>query len=112
MTFRMPQGIASGPRRDTGANVLDTEIAQLKAEALGSVGTQVEQAMARLKAFDAAGVDDPARRAALLDEAAARAWAFMIQRELCGLRHWDAVVKAYGIPREVLNRMGRVRTGG
>jgi hypothetical protein len=47
-------------------------------------------------------------RAALLDEAADRVWAFMIQRELCGLRHWDTVVKEYGIPREVLNRMGRV----
>lgn len=33
----------------------------------------------------------------------------MIQRELCGLRHWEAVVKSYAIPREVLNRMGRVR---
>ncbi|WP_293859164.1 DUF6665 family protein [uncultured Alsobacter sp.] len=107
----MPQGVASSSRRETGANVLDTEIAQLKAESLGSIGTQVETAVARLKAFDAAGAPDPARRAALLDAAAEKAWAFMIQRELCGLRHWDAVVKAYGIPREVLNRMGRVKTG-
>ena len=36
-------------------------------------------------------------------------WAFMIQRELCGFRHWEAVVKDYGIPREVLNRVGRAR---
>ncbi len=33
----------------------------------------------------------------------------MIQRELCGLRHWEAVVKDYIIPREVLNRVGQVR---
>jgi hypothetical protein len=33
----------------------------------------------------------------------------MIQRELCGLRFWDAVVKEYSIPREVLNRLGQVR---
>lgn len=111
MTLRMPQGVASSSRRETGASVLDTEIAQLKAESLGSIGTQVEQALARLKAFDAQGVVDPARRDALRDEAADKVWAFMIQRELCGLRQWDAVVKAYGIPREVLNRMGRVRTG-
>jgi hypothetical protein len=111
MTLRMPQGVASSSRRETGANVLDTEIAQLKAESLGSIGTQVEKALARLKAFDAQPTTDPAARGVLLDEAADKVWAFMIQRELCGLRHWDAVVKAYGIPREVLNRMGRVKTG-
>ena len=44
----------------------------------------------------------------MLDKAADRVWALMIQRELCGLRHWEATVKAYAIPREVLNRMGRV----
>ncbi len=33
----------------------------------------------------------------------------MIQRELCGFRNWDAVVKDYSIPREVLNRVGQVR---
>lgn len=111
MTLRMPQGVAASSRRDTGASVLDTEIAQLKAESLGSIGTQVEQALARLKAFDAQDAPDAARRGELLDAAADKVWAFMIQRELCGLRHWDAVVKSYGIPREVLNRMGRVKSG-
>jgi hypothetical protein len=32
----------------------------------------------------------------------------MIQRELCGFRNWEAVVKDYGIPLEVLNRVGQV----
>ena len=54
-------------------------------------------------------MDRHARRSALLDEAADRVWAFMIQRELCGLRYWEAVVKDYGIPQEVLNRVGQVR---
>jgi hypothetical protein len=45
----------------------------------------------------------------LLDGAADLVWAFMIQRELCGFRNWDAVVKHYSIPREVLNRVGQVR---
>jgi hypothetical protein len=45
----------------------------------------------------------------LLDGAADLVWALMIQRELCGLRNWDAVVKDYAIPREVLNRIGQVR---
>jgi hypothetical protein len=88
-----------------GWNVLDYEIAQQKAQTLGNLGSQVEQALAKLRAFDARA--EGPERSALLDQAADRAWAFMIQRELCGLRHWDAVVKEYGIPREVLNRMGR-----
>jgi hypothetical protein len=33
----------------------------------------------------------------------------MIQREVCGFRNWEAVVKDYGIPREVLSRVGQVR---
>jgi hypothetical protein len=48
----------------------------------------------------------------LLNDAADRVWELMIQRELCGLRYWEAVVKQYGIPREVLNRIGQVRRKG
>ena len=109
MTFRLPQSLTGGFRLETGANVLDTEIAQQKAQALGDLGQQVELALARLAASDASGTGPQDQREALLDDAADRVWSLMIQRELCGLRHWDAVVKAYAIPREVLNRMGRVR---
>ncbi|GGH12858.1 hypothetical protein GCM10007036_11050 [Alsobacter metallidurans] len=110
MTFRPPQSLSAGHRAETGVDVLHFEIAQQKAETLGALGGQVEAALARLKALDATGTPEPVRRSALLDEAADRVWSLMIQRELCGLRHWEAVVKAYGIPREVLNRMGRSKT--
>jgi hypothetical protein len=72
---------------------------------------QVEQALAALRVFDAEahGPDQEPRRRALLEGTADLVWAFMIQRELCGLRNWDAVVKHYSIPREVLNRVGQVR---
>jgi hypothetical protein len=109
MSLRMPQNLTGGLRPESGASVLDYELAQQKAQTLGSIGQQVEESLARLREFDQNGLErDEAKRAALLDSAAERVWALMIQRELCGLRHWDAVVKAYGIPREVLNRMGRV----
>src|SRR3954470_23985346 len=87
------------------------EILQQKAQTLGTLGRQVEQALASVRAFDAGGdgLNSGNRRSALLDEAADRVWAFMIQRELCWLRHWEAVVKDYAIPREVLNRVGQVR---
>lgn len=111
MTVRPPQNLSAGLPREAGWTVLEYEILQQKAQTLGLMGRRVEQALARLRAFDAAGVpgaDHRVRRSALLDEAADRVWAFMIQRELCGLRYWEAVVKDYGIPREVLNRMGQV----
>ena len=91
--------------------MLDYEILQQKAQTLGTLGRQVEQALAALRAFDAGahGASPDKGRGVLLDEANERVWAFMIQRELCGLRHWEAAVRDYPIPREVLNRVGRVR---
>jgi hypothetical protein len=111
MTVRPPQSLASSLTREAHCNVLEYEILQQKAQTLGTLGRQVEQALAALRAFDAGAdtVDRDARRSALLYEAADRVWAFLIQRELCGLRYWEAVVKDYGIPREVLNRVGQIR---
>jgi len=111
MTVRPPQSLATGLTREARWNVLEYEILQQRAQTLGTLGRQVEQALAALRAFDAeaGGVDRGVRRSALLDDAADRVWAFMIQRELCGLRYWEAVVKDYGIPREVLNRVGQIR---
>ena len=118
MTLRIPRFDRPASRGD-GFSALEAEIVQLKAQTLGDLGQKVEAALAALRAFDdraaqagsgpaAAGKQaDTAERTALLDAAAERVWMLMIQRELCGLRHWDAVVKAYGIPRDVLNRMGR-----
>lgn len=111
MTFRLPQSLSGNVQRETGWSVLDHELREQKAQALGSLGTQVEQALAALRAFDA---EDPrpdrtARRSDLVDDAAERVWAFMVQREICGLRHWDAVVKDYRIPGEVLSRLGQAR---
>lgn len=107
MSLRPPQYLTGHGKPDTGLNVLDYELAQERAQTLGRVGDRVEDALARLRAFDAQG-GDGSGRAALVDEAADRVWALMVQRELCGLRHWEATVRAYGIPQEVLNRMGRV----
>jgi uncharacterized protein DUF6665 len=111
MTVRMPQSYSAGLMRETGWNVLDYELREQKAQTLGAVARQVEQALAVLRAFDARdpGSEGEDRRSALLDEAADRVWAFMIQRELCGFRNWEAVVRDYRIPREVLNRVGQVR---
>ena len=111
MAVRIPQSLSTGLQPEMGWSVLDYELREQKAHTLGTLSGQVEQALAALRAFDAGahGTDREHRRRALLDDAADLVWAFMIQRELCGLRNWDAVVKDYGIPREVLNRVGLVR---
>jgi hypothetical protein len=111
MAVRIPQSLSAGLQRETGWSVLDYELREQKAHMLGTLSGQVEQALAALRAFDAAahGTNSEERRRALLDQAADRVWAFMIQREVCGLRNWDAVVKDYHIPREVLNRVGQAR---
>lgn len=111
MAVRLPQSLSTGLEAETGWSVLDYELREQKAQALGTLSGQVEQALAALRAFDA-GVKGPERgdrRRALLDDAADRVWAFMIQREMCGFRNWEAVVKDYGISREVLSRVGQVR---
>jgi hypothetical protein len=111
MAVRVPQSLSAGLQRETGWSVLDYELREQKAHTLGTLSGQVEQSLAALRAFDAGTLapDRDNRRRALLDEAADRVWALMIQRELCGLRNWEAMVRDYNIPREVLNRVGQVR---
>jgi hypothetical protein len=111
MAVRIPQSLSTGLQPETGWSVLDYELQEQKAHTLGTLSGRVGQALAALRAFDAEShePDREHRRRALLDDAADLVWTFMIQRELCGLRNWEAVVKDYSIPREVLNRVGQVR---
>lgn len=91
---------------DALLNPIETEIAGEKASSLGHHGRMVEQSLAALKAFDPGG--DPAERLVLVKKAAREVWAFFVQRELCGLRDQKEVIRFYGIPVEVLNRLGAV----
>src|SRR4051812_27301335 len=99
MAVRIPQSLSTSLNRDAGWNVLDYELREQKAQTLGNLSGQVEQALAALCAFDPAahGTGGEDRRRTMLDEAADLVWAFMIQRELCGFRNWQAVVKDYSI---------------
>jgi hypothetical protein len=97
MSDRTP---ASMPK--TGLATLDHELAEEMAISLGRAGERVE---ASLKALAAAGPDGEAR-GPFLREAARAVHAYFIQRELCGLRRHDDAIALYGIPREVLARLG------
>lgn len=95
-------------------DALDYEIAQEKAVALGRMGRALEQALARLRAFD----DDHPRsgepastreaRRLLVTEAGYALWMFVVQREACGLRDSRAIMRDYDVPGEVQLCMGAV----
>lgn len=107
MTFRPPQALS---RFDAGSgvNVLEYELMAERADALGRHGLKVEKALAALTGFDR-DRGRPEERQRLLDEAADVVWAFLIQREICGLGDSRDAVRRYGIPGEVMARLGIVR---
>jgi uncharacterized protein DUF6665 len=95
-------------------DVLNYEIAQDQAVALGRMGRALEQALARLREFDAAhprpGAPTSARQArrTLVTEAGHALWMFVVQREACGLRDSRTVMRDYKVPGEVQHCMGAV----
>lgn len=101
-SFRMPQNLNSRLRIETGEQVFQHELLQEQAISLGRQGDRLERALASLKAHEGGGDG----RAALVREAADAAWCFFVQRDVMGLRDRPAVIAQYGIPREVLNRIG------
>jgi hypothetical protein len=93
-------------------DVLDYEIAQEQASALGRMGRALEQALARLGEFDAAHPDAPASvreaRRALVREAGQALWMFVVQREACGMRDSRTIMREYKVPGEVQQCMGLI----
>jgi hypothetical protein len=113
MSLRPSRSATFSRRAQAPANALDYEIAQEMASALGRLGRGLERALAALAAFDVDGVpqaSDPdarhAARAALVAEAGHALWCFIVQREACGLRDSRSIIRDYGVPAEVRDRMG------
>jgi hypothetical protein len=103
MSLRMPQNLSNTLRFETGASVLDHEIAGEKAASLGRAGQAVEKALARLADPEILAVEG---RDALLKAAAEAVWSFFVQREVMGLRDQAPAIRHYNIPRAVLVRLG------
>ena len=97
----MPQSLSKRLGVETGDAVLRYELLQEQAASLGQSGRKVEKALAALREHQG---DEG--RAALLQAAADAVWGFLVQREIMGLRDRAAIVAQYGIPREVMNRIG------
>ena len=108
MTVRPPQSLSPSLSKDSGLNLLEYELMSERADSLGRHGLKVEKAIAAHCVLDDAGTT-PERREQLLNDAADAVWAFFIQREICGLRSNRDAVQRYGIPKEVMARLGIVR---
>lgn len=108
MTVRPPQSLSPSFSKDSGLNLLEYELMSERADALGRHGLKVEKAIAALSVLHDAATT-PEHREQLLNEAADAVWAFFIQREICGLRSNRDAVQRYGIPKEVMARLGIIR---
>jgi hypothetical protein len=80
---------------------IEAEIAAEAASNLGRMGRRVEETLAALAVSG--------EREALLDEAVRAVWYYFIQREASGQRDHREAIAIYGIPPEVLRRLGTVR---
>jgi hypothetical protein len=93
-------------------DLIDSEIIQEQASALGRLGRGLEAALAALREFAAALAPPPSappqrtQRAALVAQAGHALWMFVVQRESCGLRDSRSVMRDYVVPAEVQVRMG------
>lgn len=102
MSLRPPSGAAGTSASEIAFDALGHEILAEKAAALGRAGQRVVETLAMLRENG----EDKERRPRLLKEAAEAVHGYFIQRELCGLRKHDAVIREYDIPRAVLVRLG------
>lgn len=96
-----PRILSASSRAEEVLNDVQREVLAEKAATLGRAGKALEAALAKLRA--AGPADD---RDALVQAAAEAAHAYLIQRELCGIRGLGAPLEDFGMPGEVRVRIG------
>lgn len=113
MTVRPPRSLApkiTNIWKDSPAAMLEYELAQEKASALGRLGRGLEAALEALRTFDAQTAeptDDTRReRRTLVAQAGHALWLFVVQREAIGLRDIRQLIRDYRVPADVQSRMG------
>jgi hypothetical protein len=102
MSLRLPGQNSSPASGQTGVDVLDYELMAEKAASLGRAGYYAELYLRRLSEFEG----NAEERVVLLRKTVEAVYAWFIQRELCGLRRHDSLIREYAIPVEVLVRLG------
>jgi hypothetical protein len=94
----------------SGYAILQDELIEEKASALGRLGWRLEAALAALTAYPKTADSDPEIRKGLVKQAGYALWMFVVQRESCGLRDTTRMMRQYEVPREVLAHMGPIVT--
>ncbi len=103
-----PDRAALSRRSDAAFNLLQYDMLAEKAASLGHHARLAEASVKALRSFDASGSGTADERLALLRKAARDVWAYFVQREICGMRDHRQIIKDFGIPGEVLARLGAV----
>jgi hypothetical protein len=111
--LRLPRSPTAAVKSNKLVDALDYEIAQEMAGTLGRLGRALERSLRTLAEFDSAwrsGTTTTARaqdeRQKLVAEASRALWHLVVQREACGLRDARQVLRDYGVPPGVRDRMG------
>jgi uncharacterized protein DUF6665 len=94
----------------SGYATLEYEVAEERASALGRLGRRLEAALTALAACPRTANSDREIRDGLVEQAGYALWLFVVQREACGLNKIDHVIQVYGVPNEVVARMGPLAT--
>jgi hypothetical protein len=90
---------------------IDQELVNEKGTSLARAGERLEAALAALVSHDGAltsgsAPPPPAVRETLLDEAASALHALVVQRDAIGPTRHEELFQIFGVPREVIARMG------
>ncbi|QPC41761.1 hypothetical protein HW532_02940 [Kaustia mangrovi] len=112
MTVRPPRHISGKAEpKDPLLAVVEHEALEEKAATLSRLMTRLETALAALQAHDAAaaGTEPADGRDRLLAEAGEALWHVVIQRDLCGLRRHEELMRSLKVPPAVRLRMGPLR---
>jgi hypothetical protein len=102
MSVRLPDTFGVSILAENSLSAVDQEILAEKASSLGNAGRKVEACLEKLRAHR----DGNEARLALVKSVADAVYAYFVQRELCGFRRHDDIIRDYAIPREVLVRLG------
>jgi hypothetical protein len=102
---RLPQHLSDPPQVDGGEARLKFDLLEDIDAGLSRCEREVERALDALHTHDIE-LGDPAIRSRLLDSAADAVWRLFVQREAGDLSDHRPIIERFGIPHDVLARVG------
>lgn len=102
----LPDRAALSSYSNAAFNVLQRDMLAERASSLGYHSRLAEASVKAFRAFE--GDRNSDERLMLLRRAARDVWAYFVQREACGFRNHNEIIKDFAIPGEVLARLGAI----